>query len=274
VDRRVAVDFCETFLNESVADWEEIVALISTIKHPEAVNLLWLIAKGRFGPDELRIRAATELSTRDELAKDQKIEMFLKGRTTEVALGGIQINPDFRFGNPLPEKLDKKYEKAVLASEKGNADWEKIEQVFLEILNEEPDYYPARYNYVIALLRQNKNNEALPILRDLVAKYPDYLFARATLLQLLLLLNLDDEADELAQSTTLPQETHPAAFATWMVAQTVYHEDAERYDEAYSCIRAAHECAPQLTSVKRLWEAYKDWDEDEDEDWEEDEDEL
>jgi tetratricopeptide (TPR) repeat protein len=127
---------------------------------------------------------------------------------------------------------------------------------------------------VIALLRQNKNNEALPILRDLVAKYPDYLFARATLLQLLLLLNLDDEADELAQSTTLPQETHPAAFATWMVAQTVYHEDAERYDEAYSCIRAAHECAPQLTSVKRLWEAYKDWDEDEDEDWEEDEDEL
>ncbi len=271
VNRRVTVDFCETFLNESVENWDEMVTLLAGLKHPEAVNLLWLIAKGRFGPDELRIRAATELANRNELA-NQKIEMFLKGRTTEVALGGIHLNPDVRFGNPLPKKLDKKYEEAVIASEESDVDWEKIEQVFLEILNEEPDYYPARYNYAIALLRQNKNNDALPILRDLVAKYPDYLFARATLLQLLLLLNLDDEADELVKSTALPQETHPAAFATWMVAQTVYHEDAERYDEAYSCIRAAHECAPQLTSVKRLWEAYKDWDEDED--WDEDGDEL
>jgi len=272
VDRHVAVDFCETFLNESVESWDKIFTIITTIKHPEAVNLLWLIAKGRFGPDELRIGAATELANRGELPQGQKVEMFVKGRITKVELGGIKLNPDFRFGPPLPEKLDKKYEKAVMASEKGNGDWGKIEQDLFEVWNEVPDYYPARYNYAIALLRQNKNNEALPILRDLVAKYPDYLFARATLLQLLLLLNLDDEADELVQSTTLPQETHPAAFAMWMAAQAVYHEDAERYDEAYSCIRAAHDCAPQLTSVKRLWESYKDWEEDED--WDEDEDEL
>ncbi len=274
VNRRVTVDFCEAFLNESVKSWNEMVTLLVGLKHPEAVNLLWLIVKGRFGPDEMRIRAATELANRGELPQGQKVEMFIKGRTTKVMLGGVKLNPEFRFGPPLPKKLGKKYEKAVVAGEESDADWEKTGQVFLEILSEAPEYYPARYNYVVALLKKGKNDEALPILRDLVEKHPDYLFARATLLQLLLILNLDDEADELFKTTALPQETHPSAFAMWMAAQAIYHEDAERYDEAYSCIRAAHECAPQLTSVKRLWEAYKDWDEDwdEDEDWNEDED--
>ena len=122
VDRRVAVDFCETFLNESVADWEEIVALISTIKHPEVVNLLWLIVKGRFGPDALRMKAVTELFNRGELSRDQTINVFVKDKITKISLGGISLNPNFRFGDKLPKKLDKKYEKAVLASEKGNAD--------------------------------------------------------------------------------------------------------------------------------------------------------
>jgi tetratricopeptide (TPR) repeat protein len=264
VNRRVTVDFCETFLNESVDNWEQLSTLIAGLKHPESSNLLWLIAKGRFGPDELRVQAITELANRGELVQGQEIEMFVKGRTTGVVLGGIRLNPDFQFGNPLPKKLEKKYEKAVIASEKSNVDWKKIEQVFLEILSEAPDYYPARYNYVIALLKRNKNKEALPILRDLVEKYPDYLFARATLLQLLLLLHLDDEADELVRSTTLPQETHPAAFATWMVAQAVYHEEAERYEEAYSCARSAYNCAPQMKTVRRLWEDYADWEEDTD----------
>ena len=258
--RRVTVDFAEAALNESAHAPQHIFEVLANIKHPEAVHLLWLIAEGSFGPDTLRMNAAQELLNRGEITADKPITMLIGGKRKEVLLGGMKLNPNYRYGGELSGKLGKQYEKAVKdSSTKKNVDWEKMSQTFLDIVKEAPDYPPALFNYIFTLLKRKRHDEALPILRELTKKHPSYLFARGTLLELLLLLKLDDEADVLVKSTVLPQETHPSAVATWFCAMTLYHEKAERFEEAYSSIRSAHGIAPQMASVKKLWKNYKAW---------------
>ncbi|MDD2461389.1 MAG: tetratricopeptide repeat protein [Kiritimatiellae bacterium] len=261
LSRRVVVDFCEAILNESAAEPENAFRMLIHAKHPEAVALLWLIVKGTFGPDSLRMEALQELDTRGELGPGQELNLFLNGERRHVAYKGTRLNPEFRFGKYLPEKLQKCYEKAVRAGYKKRPDWSAIGETYLRIIKEEPDYYPARYNFAISLIHRNRRDEAKTVLRGLVAEHPEYLFARATLLQILVGDDRMEEADALFQSADMPQETHPDAMVAWMVAQTLYHEAGERDEEAFRCIRSAHDLSPDSPAVAAIWPDYEDWDE-------------
>ncbi|GEM_PF-613966 len=262
LSRRIVADFCEALMNETPHNPDNAFGMLKGVKHSEALNLLRLIVQGRFGSDSLRLQAANVLLMRGEFEPGQSIRMFMQGKMQDVALDGIALNPDFRFGGELPEKLGKLYAKTILNSQKKSVNWEKTGQVYLRIMKEAPDYYPARFNYALSLIQRARATEALPILYELVATHPEYLFARGTLLQLLVLLEEDDKADALVKSTVLPKETHPDAYAVWLMGQTLYHEAAGRDNEAYMSIRAAHDIAPHLSTVQRLWQDYEDWEED------------
>lgn len=263
LSRRIVVDFCEAMLNESAADPETGIVVLARATHPEAVALLWLIVKGTFGPDSLRMAAVQELDARGELSPRQELEIFLNGEHRQVACTGTRLNPDFRFGKQLPEKLEKIYSKAVLAGYKKRPNWASIAEAYLRVIEEEPDYYPARYNYAVSLLHRNRKDEAEALLEGLVKAHPEYLFARATLLQILVGDGRMEAADALFQAGDVPLETHPDAMVAWMVAQTLYHEAAERDEEAFRCIRSAHDLSPDSPAVAAIWRDYEDWDADE-----------
>lgn len=212
------------------------------------------------GPDSLRMEAMQELDARGELSSQQEIEIFLNGERRQVAYKGTRLNPDFRFGHPLSEKLDKLYAKAVKAGYKKRPNWESIAETCLRVIKEAPDYYPARYNYAVTLLHRSRKGEAEVVLEGLVKAHPEYLFARATLLQILVGDGRLEEADALFRAGDVPLETHPDAMVAWMVAQALYHEAGGRDEEAFSCIRSAHELSPDSPSVAAIWHDYEDWD--------------
>ena len=219
-------------------------------------NILWMIAKGSFDPDSLRIAALQALRERGATDPEQNVEILLNGERREIALIGTRLNTDFRFGEPLPKALDALYAKTVKAGYKKRPDWETLGANYLSIIKEAPEYYPARYNYAISLLHRKRVDEAEPILRELVAAQPEYLFAHATLLQILSNGGREKQADALVKATAVPEETHPDAMTAWLVAQTLYHEAAGRYEEADRCLESAHDISPDNPSVMALWEDY------------------
>ena len=121
--RRVVADFFEAFLNDAFDKAGEAMQALRFATHPDATALLWMIAKGTFGPDSLRTDALGCLQERGSVDPPQRVEVFLDGKRREVILTGTKLNPDFRFGKDLPKKWDALYAKAVMASSKKKPDW-------------------------------------------------------------------------------------------------------------------------------------------------------
>jgi tetratricopeptide (TPR) repeat protein len=255
--RRIAVHLCEAMLNEAADHPENILRVLSLVKHPDATDLLWTIVKGSFGPDAARMGALVALQQRGEVRHNQKIDILQNGKRTPITAMGTQMNPELRFGGKLPPKLDKLYTRAVLAAQKQDVDWARVGEEYLRIMREAPDFYPARFNYAVSLRNRGRDAEAVPILRELVEKHPAYLFAPAALLQILSEHGRDEEAEALLKSVALPEETHPSAMSAWLAAQTYYSEKRGDYAAAERCIDAARNIDPQNRKLQRLWRQYK-----------------
>jgi tetratricopeptide (TPR) repeat protein len=255
--RRIAAYCFEAMLNETADKPDDAIALLSQVTHPEGTALLWMLVKGTFGPDSLRMAALRALQERGAVKPGQQIEMHLNGARSKVATVGTRLDSEYRFGGTLPSALDKLYAKTVKAGYGKHPDWDAIGGNYQRIMNEAPDYFPARYNFAVSLLHRGRTDEAERILRELVAPHPEYLFAPATLLQILVNKGQTQEADALVQSAATPAETHPEAMVAWMVAQTLYHVAAGRDKEACHCIEMARKISPENQAVKRLWQDYK-----------------
>jgi len=257
---RHAVDCLEAMLNENPDEMDGPMALLGTCAHPEAVKLLWLIAKGTFGPDQLRLCAATTLAERGEIQSGGEIELFHGGKPMKQQLFSINLNPDFEFCE-MPPNIERRYEELILAGREPDADWGVISQGYEELSREAPHFYPLRYNYAIGLIHCERKDEAETILWSLVNEYPEYLFARATLLNILVRDNRMDEAKQLLAETGIPGETHPTAYVVWLMAMASYSEAAGQNAEAFKAIQVAHDLDPDNPNVNKLWERWKDYNE-------------
>ncbi len=242
--RRILVQFTEALLDEDGTKPLEKLEFLAYTEHPDANDLLWAIVRGSFGPDALRSKALAMLQERGAVQPDEPVEMLLNQKRSTVASVGLALNPEYRFGGKLRRALDKLYTKAVRDSQKPNPDWKKLGRAYADIMRAAPDFYPARYNYAISLLHQNHHAEAEPILRDLNEKHPDYLFAAATLLQLYMMRHRDEEAKALLEAVKLPDETHPSAMVSWMVAQHMYWEEQGESDASEQCLQMVRDLAP------------------------------
>ena len=254
--RRIVVDICEVFLNETVDNLDSAMGALCVAKHPEAIKLLWAIAKGSFGSDTLRFHALQVLRERGAIDPKQPVEILMDGKRRELVLTGTRLSSDFRFAPPLPPKWEKVYIKNVQAGTKKNPDWAAMGAVYFEIMNAVPAFYPARYNYAGSLMNQNRVDEAEPILRELVEAHPEYLFASATLLQLFCFQKRMKEAGTFIKAVAVPEETHPDAMVAWLLAQNMYYESAHRPKEARTSIEQARVISPDHPRVKALWELY------------------
>ncbi len=236
------------------------VAATNMGKRQRAEHDLRQVQLGHHKADMTR-RYLQNLQERGEIKPNQEAVFYLDGERRKVSLKRTRMNPDFRFGNQLPKTRYEVYAKAVKVSvQKKKPNRVALGRSFLKVLQEEPDNFPARYNYAVSLLHRNRMKEADVILRELVTEHPEYLFAHASLLQVLLNGGRTEEADVLLNSTAVPDETHPDAMVACLLAQTLFHEDAERDEAAYQCIKSAHEIAPEHPTVKMMiWQDYEDW---------------
>ncbi|MDA3923653.1 MAG: hypothetical protein PF904_03025 [Kiritimatiellae bacterium] len=257
MSRPVMVDVCEAMLNDSVEEVKSVTGILSGLKHPDATKLLWKIVKGSYGPDKLRMEALNILKMNGDIGKMENVEVLLDGEKRKINVVCTCLNSEFRFGEELPPKLNKKYIRAIKSMQKKNPDWEAAEKKLLAVINEVPDFYPAKYNYAITLLKRGLMDIAEPVIREIVENFPEYLFARSTLLQILLADNRVDEAEELITSLPGIEETHSDAMAVWMTGQSIYYEHLEDYEKAADYSQQAYDLAPHLPAVQRLWESYQ-----------------
>jgi tetratricopeptide (TPR) repeat protein len=255
-DRRLILDICEVFCNEKPAASAEVLDMLEGFRHPETIPFLWKIANGSFGPDQLRMAAITQLQHAGAVTPGQEVEILIKGKREKISLTGTRLNPEFRFGGKLPEAVDAIYTKASMDTHKKKPNWAVIGKVFKCVMNEAPDYYPARFNYAVSLLHQGFRDEAEEILRALIQEQPEYLFAWANLLHILIGKDRLAEAEELVKKAPVPEETHPQAMAAWLVAKTCYFEAIEDDNSAADCIASAYDIDPDHPAVQAMYDEY------------------
>jgi len=250
--RSIAVKLCEALLNETEATRDTARELLQFLKHPDCINLLLAIVKGSLGTDDLRKTALFQLQQRGEIKRNQSVNMLIDGKRIDVCTAGTTVNPDLRYGPPLPAKLEKRY---AIASERAmghQPDWNKLGPEFQAIAQAAPNYYPARYNYAASLLNRGRIEEAEPIMRKILDEAPDYLFAPATLLQIYIRQNRNEDARELIRKIHPPEVAHPMAFVAWMIAQAMFYSQQGDLKAATECIDTAHSIDPDHPYVKKL----------------------
>ena len=255
-DRRIILDVCEVFCNEKPSAAAEALDMLENILHPEVIPFLWKIANGSFGSDEFRIKALTHLQHAGAVNPGQEVEVLINGERKKIVLSGTRLNPDFRFGGEISEELESLYIKACKDTHKKKTNWTANGKAFQRVMKEAPDYYPARFNYAVSLFHQGRRDEAEEILRALIKEQPEYLFAWAILMHVLIGKECLAEAEELIKSAPVPEETHPLAMVAWLVAKTTFYKKTEDEDSAADAIASAYDIAPDHPTVEALYEEY------------------
>ena len=260
MSRRYMVDFVETMLNANPDDTDVAMQLLEFCEHPEATALLWLIVKGTFGSDQLRLHAACLLMQKGEIQPGEEFELLGNGEYGKQQMLSVCLNPEFVFCKTPPD-IEKRYKKLIMAGREPFADWFKIAAGYQKLVPQAPHCYPLRYNYAVSLVNSYRVTEAESILRSLVNEYPEYLFARASLLSILVRTKRLDEAEQLAQRTDFPKETHPDAYVAWLTSLVGYLEAIGKKTEAFRTIQAAHGIAPDNPIVAFLWSRWRNYSE-------------
>ena len=254
--RPIAVDVCELMMNDRPNDSKASVELLCMASHPASVDLLTVIVNGRFGPDAIRIHAVQELQKRGVLNADEPVALIVDGDVREVKLTGCHLNSDYQFVDPLPPEWEEVYFASVEEARAPDPDWAFVESSCRRVMEAFPEHHSARFNYCAALRSQNREDEAEPILWDLVKRAPDYLFARAALVQLLVDQDRLKEAGKLIDTTPEVKETHPAAMVVWLLAQSEYHDVSGDEDIADEMLLQALEIDPDNPRANQLCEDY------------------
>lgn len=254
--RPLVVDVGELMMNDLPDECNDVVDLLCMASHPSSVDLLTVIAKGRFGSDAIRLRAFQELQKRGVLKAGEPFSMLVNGEVREVKLTQCQLNPEYQFADPLPPEWEDVYFAAVEEAHGPDPDWGFVESSCRRVMEAFPDHHSARFNYCAALRNQNREDEAEPILWDLLKRAPDYLFARAALVQLLVDQARLKEAGKLISTTVDVKETHPAAMVVWLLAQSEYHDVSGDEDIADKLLLQALEIDPDNPRANQLCEDY------------------
>lgn len=247
---RAAVEFCEALLNEGVEFTDALMGMLGSLTHPDAKALLWAIVKGTIGSDQLRMRALGRLREIGEVGRDEAVEMVVNGQRTKVATLGIRLNSEIQYGGRCDPSAEKIYVKALGMIQRGAGDWEQCRELFAQVMRAAPAFFPARMNYAVCLMYGGQPAEAERIFREIMASQPDYLFAPAILMQMMVREGRLEEARGLLQTISLPAEVHPDAMMAWLFAQLGLLKQEGRYDEMQTLLTMAESIAPDHPALR------------------------
>ncbi len=142
-------------------------------------DALKTFAFGQRGPDSLRSDALMFLS-RENIVDVGPHRFFSLGKWTEVQLFSPEITSEHtRESEPWKMELAR-----IGFDAQSNGDDDRAEEIWLQILERDPEDLAATFNLAIVWLNRNGRNDkttALAKLEELHEKHPDYIFASIAL---------------------------------------------------------------------------------------------
>ncbi len=191
---------------------EFILGAAEHMKTPELLSLIKDFALGQNGSDEMRYRAAT-LAGKAQLLPNT-VTLWLEGEWREVSLITYEFHeePLFKHSQPVQKLLAQALRLLRQDSVEQAAEAEALLNEALELEPESPDLL---YNLAMALGLQKNEKASDALLRDIVSRYPDYVFASAALAQLHLNNRDIEAADALLQPFRARDRFHFMEFSAF-----------------------------------------------------------
>lgn len=155
---------------------EFVIRVASISRLPTIMSAVRDFAFGQRGADKLRHTAATYL-VEAEAIEPGLLRMWIKDELRDVNLMSFEITAGQVYS--LPEEVEELAADAwqAIHDEEGA----QAEMLLDEAIKLHPNDPTLEYNRTVAVLLQGRKKEALALVRDLHARYPDYLFARIAL---------------------------------------------------------------------------------------------
>jgi tetratricopeptide (TPR) repeat protein len=199
-----------------------------TGRPPALMPALRDFALGRWGSHNARMRALA-LANQAGLVPNGPVRMWDGSGWSETIQFNLEIHDEPVYHHS--EAVQPLVQDASQALYDGNGI--EAERLLTRAAELEPGRPDIEFNLVSAYRAQERDAEAERLVRDLHARHPDYLFARAELARMLVKEGKLDEAEEMLRPLLLRTKMHRSEFRTFSSAQIELllargHTDAAR----------------------------------------------
>ncbi|HIK46754.1 MAG TPA: tetratricopeptide repeat protein [Leptolyngbyaceae cyanobacterium M65_K2018_010] len=192
---------------------EFLLATAEQLKRPELLAIIKDFALSQNGTDQMRNRAAT-IAAQAKLLPRDKITLWIGGEWRETMLLGFEIT----------DKLSTKHSKRVenwlgeaiyLLRQDDPESAQQAEALLTRALKAEPQAPDLLNNLAMAYLKQNRQDEAYALIRDIAERFPDYVFARASQAKIYLDEGDLEAAEALLHPLLMRDRFHPMEFGAF-----------------------------------------------------------
>lgn len=233
--------------------WEERqvgvgIPMLAAIATPEAYAVLHRFGLSQAGDDDDRMQALMTLSEAGQIAEDETLRIWNRGRWQEIRLRQYEISDEPR--SEYPAKVVKLMDRAMRAYQQN--DDKKAEQLFRQVLALGPQVKEAYNNLAAVYSQRGEHERAKEMFQAALEVDPLYVFPRCNLAMYL----IDEDDVKGAEAMLAPlagvKRFHPQemAFYSYVQARILYRK--EEYDAARNALEAALEFAPDYEPARRL----------------------
>ena len=220
--------------------------LAGALRTPAVLAALRDFAFSQRGPDRLRQEAANIL-TEAGLIEAGPVRLWLGGAWQEVVVLGFEITdePDPPLPAPAQEPLDEAVQ--ALRQQDGAAAERWLQQALAVV----PDAPTLLHNLASAYELQGRRTEAHALVREVHARYPDYLFARVGVARLLITDGQLDEAEALLLPLLQRRRVHTSEFAALCQAMMSLYRQRQQPEAVRSWFALWESADPDHPGIER-----------------------
>lgn len=206
-------------------------------------------ATGQHGTDQQRMKAGQHAVEQGLLPRGKPIMMYTQGEQRELLLMAYEIYPEPE-PSKLPPEADDLMNQSYQLLHKRKA--KEAEPVIRQALELAPDS-PILLNHLEGALRmQNRIEEANDVVRELVAKHPDYVFGRTAMARLCAQEGNVEEARTWLDPILEMPRFHISEFAALCMAQIEITLADDQIDGAHSWLNMLEQVYPDNPNLPSL----------------------
>jgi tetratricopeptide (TPR) repeat protein len=230
-----------------------IVGLLDLLKPSEMMPMLYEFMRGRYGSDNIRMKAAQIISRSapELLPPDRMVTMWLNGKQSEIFMIAFQITDEPENSLHLSEQIIAQHDKAYELLQEGDLD--AAEEILNEIIAAEPNF-PSVHNHLAVIYeRRGDNKKARELIEETHRRFPDYFFARIALSRSFCQENKIAEAEAMLKPLMTKEKLHISEFRALACAQMDLALAKELPEAARSWLEMWREVEPDNPEVAQ-WE--------------------
>jgi tetratricopeptide (TPR) repeat protein len=179
----------------------------------DAAQLLRGFVRLPIGSSDERFDLLHYLRAQGQIARDETVELWDRGEVKQIRLFNTEVTRESKPSD-LPADLAALLDESIVLFNQGEADG--AEQRLNRILERVPKHAVAHGNLASVRTLQGRHEEAMQLLREVIADHPDYLFGRCNLAQMLIERGAIDDAHDLLDGLIEREQLHiQEAFALY-----------------------------------------------------------